>query len=140
VAAAVVVVVVVFVVVTVLIFISFTVLACPVLGRAVAQSVSRWFPTSEARVRVRAGMWDLWWTKRHWGRFSPSTSVSSVNHHPTNFSIIIITRRWHSRPICGRGAEWTQLDSTPPHTTYTNCPLFVMNLCHNNSTQYLYMV
>jgi hypothetical protein len=21
-------------------------------------------------------MWDLWWTERHWRRFSPSTSVS----------------------------------------------------------------
>jgi hypothetical protein len=36
-------------------------------------------------------IWDLWWTKRHWGRFSPSTSVSPANH-PTDFSIIIITR------------------------------------------------
>jgi hypothetical protein len=35
-------------------------------------------------------MWGLWWTKRHWGRFSPSTSVSPANHF-TNFSIIIIT-------------------------------------------------
>jgi hypothetical protein len=36
-------------------------------------------------------MWGLW-TKRHWGRFSPSTSVSPASHHFTNFSIIIITR------------------------------------------------
>jgi hypothetical protein len=60
-------------------------------------------------------MWGLWWTKRHWGRFSPSTSVSSANHS-TDFSIII-TRGWHKRPIGGRSAEWTQLDSTPPHYT-----------------------
>jgi hypothetical protein len=26
-------------------------------------------------------MWGLWWTKRHWDRFSPSTSVSPANHH-----------------------------------------------------------
>jgi hypothetical protein len=45
------------------------------LGHAVAQAVSRSFPTAAARVRVRASMWGLWWTKRHWGRFSPSTSV-----------------------------------------------------------------
>jgi hypothetical protein len=32
----------------------------------------------------------------------------------TNFSIIIITRGWHNRPIGGRSAEWTQLDSTLP--------------------------
>jgi hypothetical protein len=31
----------------------------------------------------------------------------------TNFSIIIIDRGWHNRPIGGRSAEWTQLDSTP---------------------------
>jgi hypothetical protein len=40
----------------------------------------------------------LWWTKRHWGRFSPSTSVSPANHS-TDFSIIIITRGWHNRPL-----------------------------------------
>jgi hypothetical protein len=57
-------------------------------------------------------MWVLWWTKRHWGRFSPSTSVSSANHS-TNFSIIIITRGWHNRPVGGCSAEWTQLDSPP---------------------------
>jgi hypothetical protein len=37
-----------------------------------------------------------------------------ANHHSTNFSIIIITRGWRNRPIGGRSAEWTQLDSTPP--------------------------
>jgi hypothetical protein len=47
------------------------------------------------------------------GRFSPSTSVSPANHS-TNFSIIINTRGCHNRPIGGRSAEWTQLDSTPP--------------------------
>jgi hypothetical protein len=60
-------------------------------------------------------MWELWWTKRHWGRFSPSTSVSPANHS-TNFSVIIITRDRHSRPISGRSVEWTQLDSTPHYT------------------------
>jgi hypothetical protein len=28
-----------------------------------------------------AGMWSLLWTKRHWGGFSQSTSVSPANHH-----------------------------------------------------------
>jgi hypothetical protein len=51
-------------------------------------------------------MWALWWTKRHWGRFSPSTSVSTANHS-TDFSIIIITRGWHNRPLRGRSVEWT---------------------------------
>jgi hypothetical protein len=39
-----------------------------------------------------------------------------ANHHSTNFSIIIITRGWHNRPIGGRSAEWTQLDSIPQCT------------------------
>jgi hypothetical protein len=50
---------------------------------------------------------------RHWGRFSPSISVSLANHS-TDFSIIIIIRGWHNRPLSGRSVEWTQLDSTPP--------------------------
>jgi hypothetical protein len=50
--------------------------------------------------------------KGHWGRFSSNTSVSLANYS-TNFSIIIITRGWHNRPISGSSAEWTQLDSTP---------------------------
>jgi hypothetical protein len=34
-------------------------------------------------------MWDLWWTKWHWGRFSPSISVSLTNSHSTNCSILV---------------------------------------------------
>jgi hypothetical protein len=64
----------------------------------------------------QAGMWGLWWTKRHWGRFSPSTSVSLANHHYTNFSIIIITQGWQNSLIGGRSAEWTQLDFIPHYT------------------------
>jgi hypothetical protein len=45
-------------------------------------------------------MWDLWWTKWHWGRFSPSTSVS-----PAKFSILIMTRGRYNRPIGGRRAS-----------------------------------
>jgi hypothetical protein len=30
-------------------------------------------------------MWDLWWTKWRWGRFSRSTSISSANPHSTKF-------------------------------------------------------
>jgi hypothetical protein len=38
----------------------------------------------------------------------------------SNFSIIIITRGWHNRPVCGRSVEWTQLESTPSPPHYTN--------------------
>jgi hypothetical protein len=75
-------------------------------GRAVAQVVSCWLPTAAAWVRVRAEHVGFVVEKRHWGRFSLST----------NFSIIIIAWRWHNRPIGGRSAEWTQLDSTPHYT------------------------
>jgi hypothetical protein len=33
-------------------------------------------------------MWDLWWTKWHWGRFSASTSVSPANSHSAERSIL----------------------------------------------------
>jgi hypothetical protein len=34
-------------------------------------------------------MCGLWWTKWHWGWFSPSTSISPANH-PTDCSTLII--------------------------------------------------
>jgi hypothetical protein len=34
-------------------------------------------------------IWDLWWKKLHWGRCSPSTTVSPANSHYTNSSIFI---------------------------------------------------
>jgi hypothetical protein len=58
--------------------------------------------------------WDLRWTKWHWGRFSPSTSVSPANLHSTKFSIIKITRGRYNRPFSGRRAEWTQFGLHPP--------------------------
>jgi hypothetical protein len=36
-------------------------------------------------------MWDLWWTKWQWVRFSPSTSVSPVNHSTDRSTLNIIT-------------------------------------------------
>jgi hypothetical protein len=35
-------------------------------------------------------IWDLWWTKWYWGRFSPSTSVSPANPHSSDYSTFII--------------------------------------------------
>jgi hypothetical protein len=48
--------------------------------------------TSPGRV-----MWDLWWTKWRWGRFSPSTSVSPANLHSTNCSTITLI--YHPRLV-----------------------------------------
>jgi hypothetical protein len=59
--------------------------------------------------------WDLWWTKWRWSRFSPSSSVSPVNHYST---VVIlhphITRGRHNRTVNGRGAGWTQCGPHPP--------------------------
>jgi hypothetical protein len=35
-------------------------------------------------------MWDLWWTKWHWGRISQSSSVALANHSSDCSSFIII--------------------------------------------------
>jgi hypothetical protein len=40
----------------------------------------------------RQFMWNLWWTKWHWDRFSPSTSVSLANSHSIVCSTLIIYR------------------------------------------------
>jgi hypothetical protein len=59
--------------------------------QAIAQAVSHWLPTVAARgSNPGLVMWDLWWTKWHWGRFSPSTSVSPANLHSTNCSTITL--------------------------------------------------
>jgi hypothetical protein len=56
-------------------------------GRAIAQAVShRGGPGSTPGLV----MWDLWWTKWRWGRFSPSTSVSPANLYSTNCSTITL--------------------------------------------------
>jgi hypothetical protein len=33
-------------------------------------------------------MWDLWWTKQHWGRFSPGTAVSLVTHSTDCYGLL----------------------------------------------------
>jgi hypothetical protein len=51
-------------------------------GRAMAQAVIRRPLNAEARVRSRGqSMWDLWWTKWHWDRFSPRV----LRFSPVNF-------------------------------------------------------
>jgi hypothetical protein len=62
-----------------------------VLGRAIAKAVTRRLSTTAARVQAQVrSCGDLWWTKWHWGRFSPSTSVSPANSHSTDCSTFVI--------------------------------------------------
>jgi hypothetical protein len=61
------------------------------IGHAIVQVVSCWLPIMVAWVQAWGlFMWDLWWTKWHQGRFSPSTSVSRANLYSTNCSTITI--------------------------------------------------
>jgi hypothetical protein len=55
-------------------------------------------------------MWDLWWTKWHWGRFSPRTSVSPANLQSTDCSTIIII---YHLGLVQQAKQWPQyqLDS-----------------------------
>jgi hypothetical protein len=81
-------------------------------GRAIAQAVSLRLPTVAARVRAHAG---------HVGFVMDKAALGQVFfrvHHSTKFSIVVITRGWHIRPIGGLHAEWTQLDSTPQYSNY----------------------
>jgi hypothetical protein len=73
-------------------------------------------------------MWGLWWTKRHWGRFSPSTSVSLATHS-TIFSIIIITWGWHNRPISGCSAKWAQPPTIAKFFFIEEAIFFVLSCC-----------
>jgi hypothetical protein len=85
------------------------------LGRAIAQAVSRWLPTVAARVRARVLSSGIFGGQSGAGAgFSPSTSVSPVNLHSTKYPITIITRGRYSRPFSGRRAEWTQFGLQPP--------------------------
>jgi hypothetical protein len=59
-------------------------------------------------------MWDLWWTKWRWGRFSPNTSVSSANLHSTNFSAVTITYHPGLVQLASSGRSTKRLSLTPP--------------------------
>jgi hypothetical protein len=61
-------------------------------GRAIAQAVSRWLPTTAVRgSKPDLGMWDLWWDKVALGRFSQSSSVSpAIVVRSTNYSTITL--------------------------------------------------
>jgi hypothetical protein len=60
-------------------------------GRATAQAVSRGASHRGGPGSIpRQVMWDLRWTKWHWGGFPPSVSVSSTNSHSTKCSTFIL--------------------------------------------------
>jgi hypothetical protein len=88
-------------------------------GRAVAQAVSRWLPTTVARVRVRAtcgicgeqsGIGAGFLSQIFFEYFG------SPADHFTSFSIIIVTRGWHNRPLVAAvpsGPNWIPPPTIP---------------------------
>jgi hypothetical protein len=81
---------------------------------ALAQAVTSRFPIAGSRFRPSQVMWDLWWAKWHWGRFSPSTSVSTGNPHTTKCSTFIN----HPRPVRRNGGINT-VSNTPTSLSFT---------------------
>jgi hypothetical protein len=65
-------------------------------------------------------MCDLWRTKWHWGRFSPSTSVSLANFHSTKCTTItfIYNLGLVQQANKGHSAEWTQSHPTKNNKKY----------------------
>jgi hypothetical protein len=53
-------------------------------------------------------MWNLWWSKWRWNKFSPSTSVFLANFHSTNCS------------NSGRSTKWTQPNPTNNNNNNNN--------------------
>jgi hypothetical protein len=59
-------------------------------------------------------MWDLWWAKWHWGRFSPSISVPlPILIPPTTPHSSPTTRGWYNRPNIGRRTKLIQPHPSP---------------------------
>jgi hypothetical protein len=103
-------------------------------GRAIAQAVSRWLPTTAVRgSKPDLGMWDLWWDRVALGRFSPNTSVSpAIVVRSTNYSTITLIYhpgKMYNRPMYGRSTgtyknlgdlqrDLRGLSPTPPKKKY----------------------
>jgi hypothetical protein len=54
-------------------------------------------------------MWDLWWTKWHWGRFPPPALI------PQNAPYSSVIWCWYSSRINGQHTKWAQLHLTPQY-------------------------
>jgi histone-lysine N-methyltransferase SETMAR len=61
-------------------------------------------------------MWDLWWAKWHWGRFSPNSAVNSDFHYEVLRRLIENERR--KRPEHWRNHNWLlHYENMPAHTS-----------------------
>jgi hypothetical protein len=84
--------------------------------RALAQAVSRQVLTAVARVRSQV-MWDLCWTKWHWGWFPPSTSVSPTSQF--SFHRLLHT---HHRLLSGASTIGQLVANVPSGLSFSHTP------------------
>jgi hypothetical protein len=82
------------------------------MGRAIAQASHLGRPGSSPG-QVMLG---LWWTKWHWGRFSPGTSVSPAISHSADYSTFIIIYHPGLEQYAKLRPTY-QVDSVSPHPT-----------------------
>jgi hypothetical protein len=74
------------------------------VGRSAAKALSLRLPTAAAPGSLPVlFMLDMWWTERHWGRFSPSTSVALPIIHSINCSTIITV---HQSGLVQQANKW----------------------------------
>jgi hypothetical protein len=102
---------------------------CPV-GRVMAQAVSRWTPTAEARVRSRVSPCGICGGQSGTGTgFSPSTSSFPCQLHSTGAplhgktktkTLIIIITGLHNKP---QGCGASVASAAGPFTTKKKCPV-----------------
>jgi hypothetical protein len=91
--------------------------ATALLGRVIAQAVSRRFPTAAARIRGRIRLCGIYGGQSGNGAgflrvlwFPLSILIPSTAPHSSS-----VIRGWYSRPVSGRRAKWTQFH--PPQET-----------------------
>jgi hypothetical protein len=94
------------------------------LGRAIAQTVSRWFPTAAARVRSQVKSCGICGGQSGAGAvflrvllFPLPVLIPPTAPHSTS-----IIRGWYNRPISDRRTKWTQSHPTSKNLK-KNCTL-----------------
>jgi hypothetical protein len=113
---------------------SHTFLRSCALGRAIAQAVSRWLPTAEARVRIQVKSCGLCGEQSGNGagflrvhRFPLPILIPPTAPHSSS-----IIRRWYNRPVSGRRTKWTQSHPTPRNLKKSvplSSPLRLVSAC-----------
>jgi hypothetical protein len=79
-------------------------------GHDMAQAVSRRPLCGGPDSRPVQSVWDWWWTKWHWGRFSQSSLVFPCQYYSIVALYTYIIWGMTNRPACGRSSETVSPD------------------------------